>query len=442
MHATSGAQASSSGGCFFRWAIRSHRRGALLERYRISCCGFDRPHLQAPGTLLREMKGRRVDKFEERTSSSSSRARAKSEGQTVGLTTRQGLPFSRGVLQDEHSLAPAKTRSSRPLGPSFLELFSGSGRLSSAVQCRGLRTVVPFDLTFGTEFNLLAHSTQRLIRDWIATGRVWFVHFGAPTVKGGKLEASLGCAKFTAEIIALCAQHGVLFSLENPSTSKLFHLDCIRNALRIARAVFVWCDLCRFGRPFRKTTVIASNCRELFSLGRRCRCRGTHPEQLRGRVRLDLGGGRPKWVWKTALAGAYPGELCHAWAKLLSRVAPSGAWGTTSPFSIRAGAMKLKKSLAGDHKNQRSGNVRGVMKCHGKTQSSSGGQSRRPAASIARERSQKVHDQSPGFLRRARLRKKMFTRVSGKHFSLFVRTAKGLVLDPLGSALLTSSIVL
>ena len=265
----------------------------------------------------------------------SSPACSDSEGQHRDLCTDNSQSCSTRSLKQTMPSAPrsAKTSSSKPVqAQCFLELFSGTARLTSAVRSKGIRCGIPFDLSFGKEFDLSRHDVQRLILDWISSGRIWFLHIGTPCtifsiantgkVRGRRVQQSLVLAKFTAKLIRACADHGVWFSLENPQTSKLFQLKVIYNALTYASVFYVHYDCCRFGCPFRKPSTLATNMVQLHALGRRCICNGPHSEQLRGRVRVEGADGKLRWFWKTSLAGEYSGMLCHEWARLLRREAP------------------------------------------------------------------------------------------------------------------------
>ena len=256
-----------------------------------------------------------------------------SEGPSRDLHT--GSSQSSFTRSSKQTFAPvsAKTSVSKPVvAQCCLELFSGSSRLTSALQCRGLRCCIPFDICNGWQFDLSRHDVQRLVLDWIKTGRVWYCHLGTPCttfsiantnkIKESRVKLSLSLARFTARVIRTCVDCGVMFSLENPMTSKLFKLDCIHKALSYSSALVVIYDSCRYGCPFRKSTILATNCSRLAELGKRCTCQQSHPEQLRGRVRVAGLNGDLKWFWKTSLAGEYSGILCHQWARLLRREAP------------------------------------------------------------------------------------------------------------------------
>ena len=244
---------------------------------------------------------------------------------------------SRSIVQTSHVVKrSAKLCSSVPeVAPSFIELFSGSSRLTAAVQESGLRVGVPFDLSNGNCFDLTKVGIQHLILDWIKTHRIWYVHLATPSTvyriakkksaTGTRLKMSDQCAHFTASVILQCELSGVFYSLENPKSSKLLRHYRVQQALASTSAVFIEYDCCRYGCSYRKPTYIATNCRALVSLGLRCLCGGKHNDQLRGRVKLPPSSRKPGWHWKTSLAGEYPGPLCFAWASLLQYVAPASA---------------------------------------------------------------------------------------------------------------------
>eukprot|EP00438_Fugacium_kawagutii_P027761 Skav215994 [mRNA] locus=scaffold4693:140018:158914:+ [translate_table: standard] len=302
----------------------------------------------------------------------------------------------------------AKTCSSVPVtGVSFLELFSGSSRLTSAVYQAGMRVGPPFDTINGCEYDLSRHAVQRMIKDWIAQGRVWYLHLGTPCtifsiankgqITGSRLKSFLGAAKFTAELIKLCGVHGVWYSLENPKTSKLFKLTCIRDALKVTNGYYVDYDCGRFGCPFRKSTRLATNCSGLATLGRRCQCRGPHPEQLRGRGHCVMHGLPHYFLWLQAKRFARP--VKHQ--------------------SFLAGIMKFKKSLAANPKSLSVSHAPGVTKRHGPQQLTRGELDPKQTAQRAADRAKRV-DTQPGFLRRARLRKEVTRQVYSDAWNAFL----------------------
>ena len=261
--------------------------------------------------------------------------KAGSEWRSLSLETKSS-PSSRIVPQSQALKQSAKTHSSTPtVATSFLELFSGSSRLTSAISMRGLRVATPFDLRNGSCFDLTKRGIQRLIKQWICSGRIWYLHLGTPCTyfsvaknhKGTSVQVrrALKCVHFTAELIRLCGAYNVFFSLENPKTSKLFLQPCIRRALHSVSAWMVEYDCCRYGCPYKKPSVLATNCEALHSLGKRCVCQLRKHEHLRGRVKLEVSPQVFKWFWKTSLAGEYPGELCHAWAGCINSIAPLSA---------------------------------------------------------------------------------------------------------------------
>ena len=290
------------------------------------------------GKRLRRVGG--VDMMSEvnETSPVAGDAASPEEGPRFSKASSSKPPITRLVMQTSAERS-AKTRSSMPqIAPSFLELFSGSSRLTSAISMKGLRVAVPFELTNGRCYDLSRRTVQNLIKEWICSGRIWYVHLGTPCTcfsiarsreaSGKKYKDAMRCVHFTAEIIRLCVVHGVYFSLENPKTSKMFQIGCIRKALRQADAEFVEYHCCRYGCPYKKPTILATNCLALVPLGKQCSCGKRGHEHLRGRVRLLQADGKFRWFWKTSLAGEYPGELCHYWASLLCNIASPSSFRT------------------------------------------------------------------------------------------------------------------
>lgn len=198
---------------------------------------------------------------------------------------------------------------------------------------------------------------QSLIKQWIMEGRIWYLHLGTPCTcfsiaknnkaTGVQLRNAMKCVYFTAELIRLCSANSIYFSLENPKTSKLFFVPCIRRALRHAKAHMVEYDCCRYGCSYRKPTILATNCEAIHPLGLKCECGHRMHEHLRGRVRLKVAPQRFRWFWKTTLAGEYSGELCHRWSRLIRGVAPLSAHRTQREPMFLAGWLDEIRQVTG-----------------------------------------------------------------------------------------------
>ena len=214
-------------------------------------------------------------------------------------------------------------------GAVVLELFAGCARLSSACSELGLKVGVPFDINAGKQFDLSDPRVQATVLRWLRDGKVWYVHMGTPCTgfsiaattctSTTALELSLTCATFCLRVIRLCMRKGILWSLENPESSKLFKWIPFQRLAERPGVFRVLYHNCRYGTPWLKPTTLLTNCDALLCLGRLCRCTGVHLH-LRGKVSC---GGRQTWL--TKLSGAYPPALCWSWAQLLVDRAPSSA---------------------------------------------------------------------------------------------------------------------
>ena len=186
----------------------------------------------------------------------------------------------------------------------------------------GLRTAIPSDIKNGACLALTKVGIQNPIKTWIKTRPVWYIHLGTPctlysiarkrTATGVRFYISDKSARFTAQLIRLCHQHGVHFSLEKPKSSQLFKLPYMVDALRFAGALFVEFDCCRFGCTYRKPTYVATNCHCLTSLGKRCQCDPIAHEHLISHLVLEsnIGG----WILWSALfwMGLFFAQLCSS----------------------------------------------------------------------------------------------------------------------------------
>ena len=234
--------------------------------------------------------------------------------------------------------APQFSRGNVANDASFLELFSGCSRLSSHVSNRNIRVSVPVDVRFGACFDLSKRSVQLQYLRWIRGGRFFYVHLGCPCrawsiarrgitneTKAREVdELCLQFALFSAEVIRACHGAGVFWSLENPSTSKLFEFGPIRD-LYAMRGVFeARFDACQYNGLSKKPTTLLTNCRSLFRLQQKCPGvgRGHQHEPLQGSKPILCADGRRRWLPRTKIAGAYTHSLCRAWSLAIARAAP------------------------------------------------------------------------------------------------------------------------
>ena len=173
-----------------------------------------------------------------------------------------------------------KTRSS---GLICLELFSGSGHLSKKLRKHGL-TVETWDIFAGPQFDLLKRQNVEDIIDRICKGKIAYVHVGLPCQSWSRARRSDGrgpgplrddgqflmglpnlnnkdrekvrqgnrLLHHTVRILRACIAHDVLWTLENPMTSRVWKTRAAK--LLSKHAVFHGADFCQYNQPWRKAT--------------------------------------------------------------------------------------------------------------------------------------------------------------------------------------------
>ena len=93
------------------------------------------------------------------------------------------------------------------------------------------------------------------------------------------------------ELGTYCADHGIYFVIENPSTSLAWEFEPMKVLCGHPSVFSVVLDYCQYGEEWRKTTKFITNCEALRPLERRCHClkgicsaTGRPHRELRGRV--------------------------------------------------------------------------------------------------------------------------------------------------------------
>ena len=186
------------------------------------------------------------------------------------------------------------------------------------------------------EFDLTEPCTQRVILSWIRDGRIWCVWLGTPcsvwciarrgvcnqTKAEAKDRLGILFAMFSVEVIETCLEHGIVFALENPATSRLWCFPPMTRALSDSRVKQVTFHACRFGAASKKPTMIAGTLPGLCELGKLCHGTSTkHMHvKLSGTVTATFRG-KTASVPKTVLAGAYTPELCAEISRLVVQAA-------------------------------------------------------------------------------------------------------------------------
>ena len=208
----------------------------------------------------------------------------------------------------------------------FLEIFAGSGKLTSTVERLGGSALEPIEISNGPAFDLRRRQTQQTVLKWIKSGAISFVHLGTPAtiwsrarhgVKSthrnlAKEANGIELALFSCEVITTCARAGIHWAIENPGSSKLFHFEPLIRATRSGSCYEVCFDMCSYGEPFKKETKILTSAKCLQALERHCNHR-RHSVWLKGR---DQGQGVEHHN-RTSFAGIYPQQFCNQYAHLL-----------------------------------------------------------------------------------------------------------------------------
>ena len=221
-----------------------------------------------------------------------------------------------------------------------MELFSGTGRLTSAVEgvCGHLVECLPVDAWHGWDItnDVDFEAMTKKIKDvtWMhgappcstfSRGRA------PPLIKLRDEEHPAGFGHPRAEeandivkrfvmLVRLVHEAGGAWSFENPDQSLMWDLKPVKRLLEYEGVRVVYLDQCAFGGPAKKPTKVLTNSEWLEVISRRCQDAPPHRHvELRGKV-VDLReGGEGKLVWRTELAAEYPSALCTAMAEAFRR---------------------------------------------------------------------------------------------------------------------------
>ena len=231
----------------------------------------------------------------------------------------------------------------------FLELFSGTDNLTDAVKKSGMRTLPPFDVEKDPMYDLLNPGVQAYVFDWLESGAVFWVHLGTPCTVWSrarhnihnwkkarrKEREAVATALFSVRVLEICLRRKIMFSLENPASSRLWDFPRMTQVFKCKDVMKIQFDMCQYGETYKKTTALLTNQPLFRHLSRRCRGGHQHTH-LRGGVKVKLGG---QWVWRnrTFLAGAYPRQFCWELARLALQDCPKGgqgqlSWGQRNAF--------------------------------------------------------------------------------------------------------------
>ena len=238
-------------------------------------------------------------------------------------------------------------------GKFFVEVFSGTGRLSLALMGHDVRAQA-FDIVDGPDSDVLLAAVRRhlfrLIRHPGCLG-VWFGfpcgtfsrarrgRAGMPGALRGeegselyglpglsekdqlKVDVANSLLLHMRGLCKYCHRRRVPFYIENPLTSRLWKTTEIKELLALPHSLFMQFYFCQFGEPWRKSTqLLVSRHADMRAIEKRCHfgrgficsATGKRHVQLTGAV-----GG----VFMTARAQAYPRRLCRALARQIREFA-------------------------------------------------------------------------------------------------------------------------
>ena len=217
----------------------------------------------------------------------------------------------------------------RQRGGLCLEIFSGSGRLTSSLKKAGLATLPDVDVTKGDEYNVLRKETQQYILGLIQKRRVRYIHFGTPCTVFSRARhgirnltrarhheaVGVALAAFTCRCIRMLLKCDGFFSLENPENSRLWDFSMVSSLFHHKSVSMVRWDMCMYGTPYKKATGLLTNLEGLNQLSRRCNRQHRHL-QLRGSEKVRQADG---WVQqpRTKNTAAYPPDLTTLWAEVV-----------------------------------------------------------------------------------------------------------------------------
>ncbi|CAE8612690.1 unnamed protein product, partial [Polarella glacialis] len=225
----------------------------------------------------------------------------------------------------------------------FLELFSGSGVLTTAFKQAGCNVLPACEILNGVQFDLTRHSTQEALLRLLRTGRVWYVHMGTPctvwsrarhgltNMARARAKETVGVelALFSVAVARLASSLNIWWSIENPRSSRLWNFHPVSELLQLPHTHWFHWDMCMYDSPNKKPTATMTNCPSLAGLARACQGGRKHLV-LRGTERVRLLDGLTVTRNKTAGAGVYPVPLCRRWCSLATSLCPAGAFGDSS----------------------------------------------------------------------------------------------------------------
>ena len=223
-----------------------------------------------------------------------------------------------------------------------LEVYAGTGNWTSACQEAGLKAGPRVDKLTpgGVKWDLLEPKCRRLLWAVAVVCRPKWIHSGFPCTFWTQLAhltrkktesqnesdrlRELVHVVFTCQLAMWQISQKRHVSLENPPACASWCLDIVTSTLAATGATKVVFDSCAWGhrdpgngKPYKKSQCIASTA-DLSKLIRHCSCGkqvGIH-QRVEGMVSILLPGHARK-MRRSTFAGAYPKQLCTAWANIV-----------------------------------------------------------------------------------------------------------------------------
>ena len=245
--------------------------------------------------------------------------------------------------------------------PIFLEIFSGCGALAKTVATVTGWNAGMFDYNFGASYDVRSSHVRGLILGWIRSGMVRAVHLRTPRNSFSRARDAgpgppplrsdfkpLGLAglreadetkvkegnlymRFSCQVCRLCLLLRIPFTLENPSTSRLWLCPPVVNLMRRPEVNWIDVDSCAFGMQWRKRTRFLYFGIDLLHLSSH-KCDGSKRGLCAFTLQphLPLMGIAPTGQFFTKMAAAQPKKLCRVLAHALldwhTRVIAENFW--------------------------------------------------------------------------------------------------------------------
>ena len=346
----------SSGPPRGRTALPHLQRG----RRPFSCRGIGAPQSSGVGSgaCVQIEAGKSQRGFPHPPASSDRHPEEESQGvpsQRAKIRERQHGPSTAAASRPSHQVFSHRRRSSaaaKAVQPAlsvpqvmslrfYLEVFSGSGRLSRALAKRTGQLCMLWDICLGEEYDLSNLSNVRLINSWIRAGVIIGVHLGtecksfsrardrpngpprlrsnqhvlglpniASAIDRRKVLIGNILMRASVRIFQTCLECLVPVTLENPASSRLWLCPGVLKLARHRRCNMTTVEFCMFGTPWRKSTSILGGFLELSSLSK-FRCHGAKRGicARMGCRHLELSGKAPCGTFWTKIAEPYPKQF-------------------------------------------------------------------------------------------------------------------------------------